>query len=607
MTPRALLHTWQTTSTPEVFLADLDQRPSWPAELAVFLALRLPPLATPDPPPLLDALAARIEHTLTRRFGPELAQQLWQAVTLFDLPKHTFVNQGYNHYFLMPRSSVEAHAQAARSLAPTLTNALRLDPALLDTFAEVADAVWSQYRLDAASVLFEILLASLPTSTSRPLRFDAADCHFILATIARHSRPHEAEVQLRRFLKLAPRRIPDNDWPLYPSYFPRMRHAPSSVAAWAECGRLNLLAGDRVRARDCFLKAIRLAPASQQAPYRELGELHEAEGRIEAALHDYRTSLEVRTRAFVRASEWRWEERPYRRELARLCLHMAPHVAPDEATLLLRRALHLDPDDASRWLTPLAQIFADIPDLTRQRTIVTRALEVAADIPMDGTTVHAVKVDMRFRALFLDIAASFLDSPNAHIRSLAWYQRVHALDGDSPELLLRQIECLDTHTHDLPQLLDLCERFLAMKPDDPDVRQRHARASAQSSRPPLTTPGDAARLVLVLTPRSIPAAAAALKRLHRDTWLDTPFIFYDRPEARIATIIVEDLDEFPPAVMADAGQIAQVLRERVVRYAPPLPRWAFYPHITRDGLEAVLVKLGYRLLVPDLTHVNDDA
>ncbi|MDI3287330.1 tetratricopeptide repeat protein [Polyangium sp. 15x6] len=404
MNPLAFLRAFGDSAQPEACLDELDQSPDWPAELGVFLALELPPLGDDACAlPSLEGLALRVQQTLRRRFGPEPFEQLWQAASLFDLPNHTFTNQWPTHHFTTSKTTVARRIQAAGVHARALVPALRIEPSLLATFGEVAEVAWVQYKLDTASGLFEILLEALLASDERACRLDIAACHFFLGMIHRATRPEDAENHFHQFLKLAPKRCPDNNWPINPGYIPSMHHRPGSVGAWAELGRISRRRGDVGQARAYFRKAIEIDPRSQEAPYRELGEIHEADFDLRKALREYRKALEVRSTAFIGdPGQWRVLERPYRRELAELCIRMAPHVGHREARDLLQRALALDPDDARRWLTELESIFEDVPQLDRQRQLCTHALGLVADISRDGAAEHGYRaeVDERFRAFF---------------------------------------------------------------------------------------------------------------------------------------------------------------------------------------------------------------
>ncbi|WP_248913902.1 hypothetical protein [Polyangium aurulentum] len=193
----------------------------------------------------------------------------------------------------------------------------------------------------------------------------------------------------------------------------------------------------------------------------------------------------MRSAAFIEnPRQWLILERPYRRELVELCLRMAPHVEPREAKGLLQRALALDPDDARRWLTELESIFEDVPQLERQRLICTRALGLGADMSIDGTTerVYRAEIDKRFRALFMEVAESFLGERRGYTKALAWYRKARRVGGDSTELLLRQIEVVATYQRDHWQVVDLCDRLLAMVPNHPQA-SRFKEQAQKAMRP----------------------------------------------------------------------------------------------------------------------------
>ncbi|KAK1181396.1 HEAT repeat domain-containing protein [Streptomyces sp. NBS 14/10] len=123
--------------------------------------------------------------------------------------------------------------------------------------------------------------------------------------------------------------------------------------------------------------------------------------------------------------------------------------------------------------------------------------------------------------------------------------------------------------------------------------------------------GDASgedKWVLILRPRQVPAAVDAAHAVGREEWLDTPFVFLNRWTKGIESAIPEDLDDFPPEVMSAARVIAQPLMALVARHQfVGSYSWAFYPQL--DGVaaaETVFAELGYTLLPPDLTRIDDE-
>ncbi|MEU5638794.1 HEAT repeat domain-containing protein [Streptomyces milbemycinicus] len=116
------------------------------------------------------------------------------------------------------------------------------------------------------------------------------------------------------------------------------------------------------------------------------------------------------------------------------------------------------------------------------------------------------------------------------------------------------------------------------------------------------------RRALILRPRQVPAAVDAAHAVGREEWLDTPFVFLNRWTKGIESAIPEDPDDFPPEVMSAARAIAQPLMALVVgRQLVGSYSWAFYPQL--DGAaaaETVFAELGYTLLPPDLTRIDDE-
>ncbi|WP_086859237.1 MULTISPECIES: HEAT repeat domain-containing protein [Streptomyces] len=113
---------------------------------------------------------------------------------------------------------------------------------------------------------------------------------------------------------------------------------------------------------------------------------------------------------------------------------------------------------------------------------------------------------------------------------------------------------------------------------------------------------------LILRPRQVPAAVDAAHAVGREEWLDTPFVFLNRWTKGIESAIPEDPDDFPPEVMSAARVIAQPLMALVVRHQlVGSYSWAFYPQL--DGAaaaETVFAELGYTVLPPDLTRIDDE-
>ncbi|MGY0060995.1 HEAT repeat domain-containing protein [Streptomyces sp. LZ34] len=123
--------------------------------------------------------------------------------------------------------------------------------------------------------------------------------------------------------------------------------------------------------------------------------------------------------------------------------------------------------------------------------------------------------------------------------------------------------------------------------------------------------GDAAdgdNRALILRPRQVPAAVEAAHAVDREEWLDTPFVFLNRCVKEIESAIPEDPDDFPPEVMSAATEIARPLMALVVGHQlVGSYSWAFYPQL--DGAaaaETVFAELGYTLLPPDLTRIDDE-
>lgn len=454
-------------------LDELDRNPNWPPDLALLLAIEV---AEPDAYATILAtnatLSERIETTLLRRFGSETFDNLVQAVKLFDLPNHTFTNQWPTHYYITEKSTVEQRVQAVCKFATAFVSALQSDPSLFRRFREVTEVAFVQYKLPCARGMFEILLDALPGFREPARRAYIPDCHFYLGMLLRTTEPEAAKNHFQCFLKLQPKRRTDNNWPINPGYIPNMLHRPSSVRAWAEIGRISKQQGDLVRARTCFQRAIELDPQSQEAPYRDVAEMHEQARDIRKAMRLYRQSLEVRTAALIdKRQRWSILERPYRRELAELCLHMVPHVDPSEAQRLLRQALTLNPDDAYDWMHELQSLFDDIAGLQRQTEVCTRAVRLGADISNNDTAESGFHLEMntRFQALFIEIAESFLGERRGYTKALAWLRKVKRICGDRPELLLRQIQIVAQFQRDHWQVIDLCDVLLSIVPGHPDA------------------------------------------------------------------------------------------------------------------------------------------
>lgn len=105
-----------------------------------------------------------------------------------------------------------------------------------------------------------------------------------------------------------------------------------------------------------------------------------------------------------------------------------------------------------------------------------------------------------------------------------------------------------------------------------------------------------ANLFNVSFPRDVGLARFVLERLGRPQWLDVPWV-HASAKLELQADIVEDLADFPPAVMAEADLVSLALRLGVMGSMPELSwrvnTFAFYPTATREQLTKLLVARGF--------------
>lgn len=102
--------------------------------------------------------------------------------------------------------------------------------------------------------------------------------------------------------------------------------------------------------------------------------------------------------------------------------------------------------------------------------------------------------------------------------------------------------------------------------------------------------------VFVVTPREVGEAAELCQTLGRENWLDVPWLFAYGNTDILDEEIPERADEFPPAVMGAAKQIANLLYQLAVKNSfAKLTSFRFYPQLKSYQLELICYRLGWQV------------
>lgn len=102
--------------------------------------------------------------------------------------------------------------------------------------------------------------------------------------------------------------------------------------------------------------------------------------------------------------------------------------------------------------------------------------------------------------------------------------------------------------------------------------------------------------VFVVTPQEVGEASELCQTLGRENWLDVPWLFAYGNTDILDEEIPERADEFPPAVMGDAKQIANLLYQQAVKtHFAKLTSFRFYPQLKSYQLELICYRLGWQV------------
>ncbi len=105
--------------------------------------------------------------------------------------------------------------------------------------------------------------------------------------------------------------------------------------------------------------------------------------------------------------------------------------------------------------------------------------------------------------------------------------------------------------------------------------------------------------VLILTPQNSAGAVDLCQRLNRTPWIHAPWLFFKLDTSALTAEIVENPEDYTPAVMQEAREIADHIYQDVVYdFAPELNRFRFYPQVSVGELQAICKRLGWQILSP---------
>ena len=101
----------------------------------------------------------------------------------------------------------------------------------------------------------------------------------------------------------------------------------------------------------------------------------------------------------------------------------------------------------------------------------------------------------------------------------------------------------------------------------------------------------------ICSPREVGLARYVVGRLGRSDWLDTQWVHGTAP-LDLDRDIVEDANDFPPALMAEASLVSLALRVGAVNSVPDMflsvRTFAFYPAVARERLIELLSAKGFQ-------------
>ncbi|MCU0447668.1 MAG: tetratricopeptide repeat protein [Microscillaceae bacterium] len=200
-----------------------------------------------------------------KRIYPPKIDRIFQTLKLFYIPYDTYRWYSQHTYNAEPEDIREILALYPKIQAQ-VEGLLDWDAKFREDYATVSKVLWTYYAMPEARSFLQKTLE---------YQSDTFDLYFYIAQTYQKEQNFDKAIEFfQRYIELAPRYLPDNEYRLDEWYMDLRMYLPSTLWAWRELGEISeIQKNDLAHAEYCYQQAIDLAPTNHQAPLDKLADL----------------------------------------------------------------------------------------------------------------------------------------------------------------------------------------------------------------------------------------------------------------------------------------------------------------------------------------------
>lgn len=334
-----------------------------------------------------EPVREEIEHLLQKDMDQVGLNKLLEGMSLLRVPYRKYIWYS-QHTYNTSESELLTKIAFFKEIEADYTHLFSVHPQYFQAYEEVAQVIWTYYRRPEAEPLLKNIVA---------FNAQAKSNYFYLAQIYQEALLDDlkALAYYEKYVTLAPKELPYNDFCLNEWFIEYRNYRPSTVEALSEMGHIYLVIQEDVQKAERFYRqAINLAPNNHQAPYIDLAKL----------LASYYQKFSEALALYIQCSEVWAKSKAHSQapqKLSKLYVDIArlyeqEFQDPNQALHYCKEAKKVDADNTEALLLQIELVLHYYSDYWQAKTLCQQLLSKAPQHPQAKKYLKEVKQQLNF-------------------------------------------------------------------------------------------------------------------------------------------------------------------------------------------------------------------